>query len=173
MCDYFYLKAKEKLLDQFDEPDKRLENVIAINMLFSYMHMTLKLIEYDAYMTIGTQICYDLQSEYEAAKVQTGIDYALFARHFTQIFCVRVTLDCIANKPRSHRPSPLPNMDAFPNEPKETKKYLQVLKWLNEVYSNPVMDKLEVCHAYVCYLIFNAILYRNKFTFYSLEALVL
>ncbi|ORE08351.1 hypothetical protein BCV72DRAFT_203666 [Rhizopus microsporus var. microsporus] len=143
MCDYFYLKAKEKLLDQFDDPDKRLENVIAINMLFSYMHMTLKLIEYDAYMTIATQICYDLQSEYEAAKAQTGIDYALFARHFTQMFCVRLTLDCIANKPRSRMPSPMPKMDTFPCEPKETGEYLQVLKWLNEVYSNPVMDKLE------------------------------
>ncbi|KAG1175042.1 hypothetical protein G6F70_004828 [Rhizopus microsporus] len=143
MCDYFYLKAKEKLVDQFDEPDKRLENVIAINMLFSYMHMTLKLIEYDTYVTISTQICYDLQSEYEAAKIQTGIDYALFARHFTQISCVRLTLDCIANKPRSHLPNSLPKMNAFPYEPKETKEYLQVLEWLNEVYSNPVMDRLE------------------------------
>ncbi|KAG1233265.1 hypothetical protein G6F68_007693 [Rhizopus microsporus] len=129
MCDYFYLKAKEKLVDQFDEPDKRLENVIAINMLFSYMHMTLKLIEYDTYVTMGYQICLDLRSEYEAAKIQTGIDYALFARHFSVAYCLRITLDCVVNKPITRQPIPFPVMNTLPDELEETKDFIRVMTW--------------------------------------------
>lgn len=65
MADYFYSKAKSIILDQFDDPDKRLENVISINLISKYMHMTLKFKECKRLITIAYQICMDLRDVYE------------------------------------------------------------------------------------------------------------
>jgi hypothetical protein len=123
------------------------------------MHMTLKLIEYDAYVTMGYQICLDLRSEYEAAKVQTGIDYALFARHFSVAYCLRMMLDCVVNKPITRQPIPFPVMNTLPDELEETKDFIRVLTWVNSLYEEPFVDMLVVCPGYF-FVCFSLILIR-------------
>jgi hypothetical protein len=64
MADFFYTKAKNIIMDQFDLPEKRVENVVAINLLSKYLHMTLKFSEARQLVSISYQICLDLRQDY-------------------------------------------------------------------------------------------------------------
>lgn len=72
MADFFFGKAKGMILEQFDEREKRLENVIAINLLSKYMHMTLKFKECQKWIMIAYQILLDLREEYECTKASAA-----------------------------------------------------------------------------------------------------
>jgi hypothetical protein len=68
MADYFFQKAKSIILDQFDLPEKRLENVMSINLLSKYMHMTLKFKECLKWIMMAYQICLDLKNNFKYSK---------------------------------------------------------------------------------------------------------
>lgn len=71
-ADFFYAKAKSRLLDQFDDPDKKLDNIMSINMMARYLHSTLKIKECRELITLSYQICVDLSREYQLP----GLDFA-------------------------------------------------------------------------------------------------
>ncbi|CAO3587429.1 unnamed protein product [Absidia cylindrospora] len=64
LADYFYERAIDLLHDSFDDPEKRLETVIVINILSHYQQMTLRMAEGRKWCTIGFMIIKDLQREY-------------------------------------------------------------------------------------------------------------
>jgi hypothetical protein len=64
MADFFYTKAKNIVFDQFDSPEKRIENVVGINLLSKYLHMTLKFSESRQLISMSYQICLDLRQDY-------------------------------------------------------------------------------------------------------------
>ncbi|ORZ17029.1 hypothetical protein BCR42DRAFT_490964 [Absidia repens] len=66
LADYFYQRAIDLLGNSFDDPDKRLETVIAINILSHYQQMTLRMAEGRKWCAIGFMIMKDLQREYKS-----------------------------------------------------------------------------------------------------------
>ncbi|KAG1137497.1 hypothetical protein G6F37_007965 [Rhizopus arrhizus] len=142
MSDFFYSKIKDVLLDQFDDPDKKLENLLVINLLFPYMHMTLNFSEYDYYVTMAYHISLDLKNYYQDVKTHSTVDYVIFTRLFSSIYCVRVVLDCVAGKMITRQPLPFPRLEVFPDEPEETKKFIQSQDWTITIYDHPFIDTL-------------------------------
>lgn len=83
----FFEKAYNTILDQFDVPEKRLENVMSINMLSSYMSANFKYKEGDELIAIAYQICLDLKNEFkdppQISSYKYRVDYALFTHNIT------------------------------------------------------------------------------------------
>jgi hypothetical protein len=63
--DFFYDLAKRKLMNQFDETHKRLENLICINLLNTFMLTVLRLEDFKNLVTMGFRICLDLTTWFE------------------------------------------------------------------------------------------------------------
>lgn len=69
MADFFYNKAKSIVLEQFDDPEKRTENVVSINLLGKYLQMTLKFSEARRLISMAYEICLDLRHDYNQHSV--------------------------------------------------------------------------------------------------------
>lgn len=104
MADYFFEKAYNMILDQFDVYKKRLENVMCINMLSCYMTDNLKHKEGDELVAIAYQICGDLAANDFKNPPQTPsykyqVDYALFTRHIAIATSSQSLLNCLFGRP--------------------------------------------------------------------------
>ncbi|CAO3688150.1 unnamed protein product [Rhizopus stolonifer] len=142
MSDYFYSKTKDGMLDQFDDPDKKMENVIAINLLFQYMHMALKFLEYDSYITVAYQICLGLKAHYKIVGPQPTIEYALYTRHLAGTYCLRIMLDCVTGKAITRQPLPFPKLISLADEPEATRRFMQAQASIVSMYDHPFIDML-------------------------------
>jgi hypothetical protein len=146
MGDYFYTLAKSKLIDQFDEPDKRLENVVCISLLTDYMHITLRLADCRRFASIAYQICYDLKNHYERSTNDHSslVDQALFRRHFNEIMEMSQMMNFIGNE----------SLDIFtyerlywthlPDELAQTIDFIEGQNWLFKLYNHPFINNIRV-----------------------------
>ncbi|GAA5817760.1 hypothetical protein MFLAVUS_011313 [Mucor flavus] len=103
MADYFFEKARNMILDQFDVPGKKLENVMSINILGRYMHANFKHKEGDEFIAIAYQICLDLANKFknppQNPSYKYQVDYALFTRHITITMSLRGLLNGLFDRP--------------------------------------------------------------------------
>lgn len=146
MGDFFYLKAKEIMLDQFDDSSKKTENVTAILLLFNYVHMTLRFMEYDLYLTMGYQICLEMKAHYGKIGPQPTVEYALFTRHLLYGYSLRTLLDCVTDKSVTRQPLPFPKLVSMSDESEIMKKFLQTHDHILSIHSHPFLDVLYVCN---------------------------
>lgn len=65
LADYFYEKAIDLLDDFFDDPDRRLETLMVVNLLTQYQEMTLRVKDARKWSTIAYMIAQDLRQEHK------------------------------------------------------------------------------------------------------------
>jgi hypothetical protein len=80
---YFSGLAKMKLMDQFDVKEKRIENMISINLLGSYLHFLLLNRESKKIAAINYQIAMDLFPWYK--RQSNSVEGALYSRNVSLI----------------------------------------------------------------------------------------
>ncbi|CAO3641969.1 unnamed protein product [Mucor hiemalis] len=165
LADYFFAKSKSIILDQFDEPDKRLENVMSINAISKYMHMTLKFKECKRLINIAYQICMDLKEEYEPSSAGSGcipgqsqqehenahkynkmkpltepstdIDRVLYSRHVAITMCVRRFMDFVTNSVVDDSCFHFPAWLYTEDESDITKRMVQSQNWVLGFFNLP------------------------------------
>lgn len=173
LANYFFAKSKSIILDQFDEPDKRLENVMSINTISKYMHMTLKFKECKRLINIAYQICMDLKEEYEPSSAGSGcipgqsqqehenahkynkmkpptepstdINQVLYSRHVTITMCVRRFMDFVTNSIVDDSCFHFPAWLYTEDEPEITKRIVQSQNWVLGFFNLPFIRAFMVC----------------------------
>jgi hypothetical protein len=140
--DYFYDLAKRKLMNQFDETHKRLENLICINLLNTFMLTVLMLEDFKNLVTMGFRICLDLTTWFEE-QVDT-VERMLYSRHFFTIFLSQGLLSLITNEPMHHLSTPLPEWIVMEDEPKEVSDFISIKNHLIRLYNHPYLANVKV-----------------------------
>jgi hypothetical protein len=147
MGDYFAGLAKFKILDQFDLPEKRLENVIALNMLGEYFYIILNISENVKFASMGFQICHDLKPWYDMECKKPGIpsvECALFSRHYATMFDYSRLADVILTKTENFTKVKYMAWKALPDEREGTIEIIEIQNWLYRLMSHPVLARIRV-----------------------------
>lgn len=154
MANYFYKSAYSIIIDQFDIPEKRLENVVGISLLSRYIHINLKLKEGNELIAISYQICLDLKNEFEkppkdiSNSYQYEVDRAIFSRHILITMSLRGLLNRLFNSTEDDISPPQMEWIALDDEPEETKRMIRVqncfLGLLNRSYIQKFMVIIQV-----------------------------
>ncbi|KAK4516375.1 uncharacterized protein ATC70_011346 [Mucor velutinosus] len=161
MGDYFHAKARSIIMDQFDQPEKRLENVMGINLLIEYMHMTFKFDEcrqllamafqilldlrndYPEFRTIGVNACFEggpHSGYYTFTKCEgpiTDVNKMLFTRHVTISLWFNLLMDYMADDIADSECLHFPIWKYMADEPEETKRSVQAQNWAINLYNHP------------------------------------
>ncbi|KAI9257539.1 hypothetical protein EDC94DRAFT_676245 [Helicostylum pulchrum] len=139
MADYFFEKAYDMILDQFDVPEKRFENVMSINMLGSYMSANFKHKEGDELVAIASQICLDLVNKFkdppQTPSYKHQVEYALFSRHITITMSLRGLLSGLFDRPMVDLSYVNLKWVAVDDEPEETKRVIRIQNWFGSLFS--------------------------------------
>lgn len=151
MGDFFYAKARDIILDQFDIPERQLETAMSINLLMQYMHITLKIGEARRMVSLAYQILVTLRNAYPDLRVPTDVDdttytsYAeqeaeeepidnvdkvLLARHLTVAAVLSRLLDYIVSDTSDKRGFHFPSWTYIADEPENTKRFVRSQNWL-------------------------------------------
>ncbi|EPB85686.1 hypothetical protein HMPREF1544_07512 [Mucor circinelloides 1006PhL] len=162
MGDYFYAKARDIIWDQFDLPEKRLENAMSINLLIQYMNVTLKYMEGRQLISMAFQILLDLRSEYPEFQVPvdldvvdvedtpyakhynydinqepiTDVDKALFTRHIKVAAIMSSLLDYVVSNSTDMSLFHFPTWKYLADEPENTKKFVRSQNWIINLYNH-------------------------------------
>ncbi|KAF1801225.1 Zn(2)-C6 fungal-specific transcription factor [Mucor lusitanicus] len=162
MGDYFYAKARDILMDQFDFPEKRLENAMSINLLIQYMNVTLKYVEGRQLMSMAFQILLDLRNEYPEFRVPvdldvvdvedtpyskhynydvnqepiTDVEKALFTRHIKLAAITSSQLDYVVSNSTDMSRFHFPTWKYLADEPENTKKFVRSHNWIINLYNH-------------------------------------
>ncbi|KAL7324662.1 hypothetical protein PS15p_209822 [Mucor circinelloides] len=160
MGDYFYAKARDIILDQFDQPEKRLETAMSINLLMQYMHITLKIGECRRLVSLSYHILVDLRNDYSDLRVPTDIDdtadvldlpysepdneeepienvdKVLLARHLTVAAVLSRLLDYIVSDKSDKRGFHFPSWTYIADEPDSTKRFVRSQNWLIRLHNH-------------------------------------
>lgn len=171
MGDYFYAKAREIILDQFDLPEKRLENVMGINLLTQYMHITLKFADSHQLVYMAYQILIDLRNDYpefrepgpnvdiEGAPYSehftslthqepiTDVDKMLFTRHIAVSAILSRLMDYI-NDTTDKGGFCFPYWMYIADEPDETIRYIRSNNWIINLHNNEFIKDFMVSFEY-------------------------
>lgn len=175
MGDYFHAKARSIILDQFDQPEKRLENVMGINLLIEYMHMTFKFEECRQLLAMAFQILLDLRNDYPEFKATgvnicfegrphsghyaftrdedpiTDVNKMLFTRHVSISLWFNILMDSIVNDITNDECFHFPIWKYMADEPEETKKSVRALNWVLNLYNHPFVINFSVSiHGFIC-----------------------
>ncbi|KAI8889150.1 hypothetical protein K501DRAFT_329267 [Backusella circina FSU 941] len=142
--DHFYALAKAKLMNQFDEPSKRLENLISINLLSEFIIATLKLEDFKNFVTIGYRICLDLESWFESTKDQGNtVERMLYSRHFMNIFLSQGLLSLITNEPMHYLSITYPEWLLADDDTPQTAHYVAIQNYLVKLQNNSYLNKIR------------------------------
>jgi hypothetical protein len=162
MSDYFFLKAKNIILDQFDVPEKRLENMMCINILTKYMKVTVKFKECRKLTMLAYQICLDLKNHFPKPAFEsfTGdvnigdgcdsdtynkyLDYVLYSRHVTAVLCTRRLMDYISNSPVDDSTLFFARWLYLNDEPEDTKRFVKGQNWVLGMFNHPFIGNVMV-----------------------------
>ncbi|KAG2198331.1 hypothetical protein INT47_003044 [Mucor saturninus] len=131
--DYFHNKAKSIILDQFDLPEKRLENVMSINLLTKYMHMTLKYNESRKLIGLAYQICVDL---YHDNSEKDELYQMLYSRHITMTSYVNRFMNYISSNVGHDVLFCLPEWKFMSDESDEIQKFVKAQNWVLQLYNH-------------------------------------
>ncbi|KAL7312429.1 hypothetical protein PS15m_008189 [Mucor circinelloides] len=171
MGDFFHAKARNIILDQFDQPEKRLENVIGINLLIQYMHITLKFAECRQLVSMAYQILLDLRNEYPEFRATgpnacfessphsghytytndqepiTDVEKMLFTRHVTISTSISRLMDYIADDIQDSECFHFPVWKYVDDECEETKRFVRSQNWIINLYNHEfVMHFVKQIH---------------------------
>ncbi|GAA5817774.1 hypothetical protein MFLAVUS_011327 [Mucor flavus] len=145
MADYFFEKARNMILDQFDVPGKRLENVMSINILGRYMHANFKHKEGDELIAIAYQICLDLANEFkdppQNPSYKYQVDHALFTRHITITMSLRGLLNGLFDRPMDESSNFNSKWVTVDDEPEETKTVIETQNWFWNLFSHSYIQQ--------------------------------
>lgn len=151
MADHYFIKARSIILEQFDLSEKRLENMISINLLSKYLQMTLKYQECRKLITIGYQICLDLKPDYQIlfeedtpnervlCPYEEQLSQMLYSRHFILTMSVRRLTNNIfdiAQDIHHH----LPEWEIMGDEHPVTKKFIRAQNWFLILFNHPYIE---------------------------------
>jgi hypothetical protein len=145
MSDYFFDLAKEKLIDQFDDPDKRLENIICINFLAQYLKLVLRFSEGKKLLTMALQFLIDLDSWFHDSKQDEpiSVERALYSRHFVGILTQQHVI-CFFGDSGPHAFYALPEWESVPDEPQETLDFVTGQNYVLKLHNDDFISKLQV-----------------------------
>lgn len=171
LADFFFSKAKSILLDQFDDPEKKLENVMAINLLARYLHMTLKIKECRELVSLAYQICIDLSREYELdnlnftqenipldpptppvspydVRIRPFTDYdvncVLYSRHITLTLSVQKFMEFLTNSTSDLTRYNLPYWQIMEDESEDMRRYIHSQNWVFKLINHPFIVHFTV-----------------------------
>ncbi|KAF1801226.1 hypothetical protein V8B55DRAFT_1528379 [Mucor lusitanicus] len=158
MGDFFYAKARDIILDQFDIPEKQLETAMSINLLMQYMHITLKIGEARRLVSLAYQILVGLRNNYPDLQVPTNVDdvttdpsyyeqeaeeepienvdKVLLARHLTVAAVLSRLLDYIVSDSSDKRGFYFPSWAYVADEPENTKRFVRSQNWLIRLHNH-------------------------------------
>lgn len=148
LADYFFELARSIILDQFDLPEKRLENIVAINLITKYMHMTLKYNLCQKLNSLAFQICLDIMDqppELTEHLFKDELYRMLYTRHLTLTARTRRILDYIGGTITASNYFQLPKWVIMQDEREETKRYVKAQNWLLDLLNHPFIDNFTVC----------------------------
>ncbi|KAI8887193.1 hypothetical protein K501DRAFT_242929 [Backusella circina FSU 941] len=159
---YFSGLAKMKLMEQFDRKEKRIENMISINLLGSYLHFILLNSESKKISSINYQIAIDLLPWYKEECENGSVECALYSRNIALIM-------------RYQKPMGLPDerclsqttWRAMPDEPRELIDFVDGHNLLFRLYNHAIMSELksrtrDVLSGGVCALPFEMIVQMDE-----------
>jgi hypothetical protein len=152
MGDYFAGLAKSKILEQFDVPEKRLENVMAINMLGEYLYTVLNVSESLKLVSMGFQICHDLKPWYDKESKKPGVpsvECMLFSRHFPTMIRYNRLSDVIINRTQQLESVVYMEWLFLPDESDSIIDSVLAQNWHYQLTSHPVMAKIRVNNRYI------------------------
>jgi hypothetical protein len=153
LADFFYNLAKTKLMGQFDETEKRLENLVAINLLSDYMHITLQLDDFKNLVTLGHRICMDLEPWYKATEDQgVTVERALYCRHFSRICCSQSLLSLITNEPMHHLTTVYPEWLVMYDDSLAVVETIGRQNYLLGLYNHPYLSNIKVWLSFFIFL---------------------
>ncbi|KAG0183511.1 hypothetical protein DFQ28_010571 [Apophysomyces sp. BC1034] len=101
LAEYFFEICENRLYDIFDEPDHRLETVITIHLVSSFLRNTLKTAKTRKWSTISKLICDDLS---QTAQFKSQDERILFSRHHVVSALISQFLDYLIDKSDSDCP---------------------------------------------------------------------
>lgn len=170
MGDFFYAKARDIILDQFDLAEKQLETAMSINLLMQYMHITLKMGEARRMISLAYQILVVLRDDYPDLRVPTNlddttgdppdppcfeheaeeepienVDKVLLARHLTVAAILNRLLDFIVSDASDIRGFHFPPWSYIADEPESTKRFVRSQNWLIRFNNHKFMRTFLVC----------------------------
>lgn len=155
MADHYFTKARSIILEQFDMPEKRLENMISINLLSKYLQMTLKYQECRKLITIGYQICLDIKPDYQAlfdenisnksvqCPSEEQLNQMLYSRHFILTMSVSRLYNSIfdiAQEAHHH----LLKWETMGDEIPITKIFIRAQNWFLILFNHPHIKQFMV-----------------------------
>ncbi|CDH57421.1 hypothetical protein RO3G_05069 [Lichtheimia corymbifera JMRC:FSU:9682] len=139
LSDFFYQKCRDLLLDMFDDPDRRLETVITISLLVTYVSLIrLQFAEARRLATIASLIAKDIES--------SGLDHmqkyerALFQRHRAHVEHNMKMLSMLLDETDDHIPCGEP-MEALDDESKENHEFIGALNHLGRLAQSPYIHQ--------------------------------
>lgn len=147
LADYFFEQARSIILDQFDLPEKRLENIIGINLITKYMHMTLRYNQCQKLNSLAYQLCIDVRDqppELTEHLFEDELYRMLYTRHLTLTARTRRLLDTISGNIVDTEFLLLPKWIIIGDEPEETKRYVRMQNRLLDLYNHPFIDNFSV-----------------------------
>lgn len=154
MSDYFADLAKAKIMDQFDVPEKRLENIIAINLLGEYLFTMLNVTEIFNLASLGFQLCQDLKPWYDEECQKPGepsVECVLFSRHYSILLNYNRLSDVVINNREDLDKIRYIEWKVLEDELEETKKGVMGVNYIYKLSCHPVIAKIRVTQSIVIY----------------------
>ncbi|KAI8380885.1 uncharacterized protein BYT42DRAFT_284876 [Radiomyces spectabilis] len=95
--EYFFSIWKDLLGETFDDPNRRLETVMSINLITKYLQHVLRISESQKYAAMAHLICQDLRTYY-ADDRKPIVERALFQRHYVLAEHIRAMNEFLDDK---------------------------------------------------------------------------
>ena len=144
LSDFFYQKCRDLLLDMFDDPDRRLETVITISLLITYVSLIrLQFAEARRLATIAYLIAKDLDSS--GADRMHKFERAMFQRHRVHVEHNMKMLCMLLDETDDHIPCGDP-MEPLEDESKENHEFIGALNHLGQLAQSPYIHQTMVRH---------------------------
>ncbi|KAI8884027.1 hypothetical protein K501DRAFT_332930 [Backusella circina FSU 941] len=163
---YFIGLAKNKLMEQFDLEEKRIENMVSINLLVYYLHTLLLSSECKKLLTISHQITVDLLPWYKREhqkRENVSIECALYSRSISSLVTYQRSMGMEKESQLIMQQGTWLSWISMPDEPAELIDYVGAQNWLVKLCNYSIMSKLksrtrDVILGHVCTLPLEVIL---------------
>jgi hypothetical protein len=138
MGEYFYRQCRHTLDDIFDEPQRRLETVMAINILKRFLMNTLRVSEMRKLETIAYLICVDLKPFYQSPSLASKrVEREMYARHYAFSIWCHVAVDFFMDSISSHDDVDFIRLSILPGESEFTWKFLHLQNHFFDILLDP------------------------------------
>ena len=148
LADFYYEKCKDILFDRFDDPSRKLETLVTINILQHFIiFVLLRMTEARRFATIAYSICKDLEVDmnrgiYPKLKCEPQILKVLLQRHYFYAESTLTMLDFMIDKNQTKSHVPVTYLDAMPDEDLRTKHFIEMHNHLLQLCTSPYMGAL-------------------------------